>query len=133
MSEHHEPTQPPRILAVSAGVVVLQGVLTIGFGIAEVASTQTQRLVMAGTTAIFFVAYGVALLICARGLWRCLPWARGPVLMAQLIWLGLAWNFRDVDRDWLVALAVAMALSAVVVIFGLLHPASTRVLAREEP
>ena len=39
MSEHHEPTQPPRILAVSAGVVVLQGVLTIGFGIAEVASS----------------------------------------------------------------------------------------------
>jgi hypothetical protein len=55
-------------------------------------------------------------------------WARGPVVMAQLIQLGLAWNFRDV---WTVLLPLSLALVALVVIAGLLHPATTQVLEED--
>ena len=44
-------------------------------------------------------------------------WARGPLLLAQLLTLGLAWNFR---ADVLVALVLLVVGAAGLV--GLLHP-----------
>lgn len=120
----------PAPLLVAAGLVVLQGLFTILFGIAEVATTSRDRIVMGSTTSLFFILYGAGLLVGARALQLCRAWARGPVFMAQLIWLGLAWNFRDSE---LTVLAVIAAVLAVIVIAGLLHPASTDVLARDDP
>ena len=77
---------------------------------------------------VFFLICGATLALCAWGLNAIRPWARGPVLLAQLVWLGLAWNFRDL---WLVA--ALLAVSAAVVLAGLLHPRSIDALesARE--
>jgi hypothetical protein len=47
------------------------------------------------------------------------------VLLAQLIQLGLAWNFRDGDT---LPVAIGLALVSVVVLAGLFHPASMRAL-----
>ncbi len=116
-------------MLVAASLVVLQGLFTILFGIAEVASTSRERVVMGATTSLFFVLYGAGLIVGARALQLCRAWARGPVFMAQLIWLGLAWNFRDSE---LTVIAVIAAVLAVIVLAGLLHPASTDVLARDE-
>ena len=76
------------------------------------------------STAIFFVVYGALLVLCALALTRQQGWARGPVLLTQLIQLGLAWNLRDT-----VLIAVVLVVSALVVLAGMLHPASIAALA----
>ncbi|WP_154402784.1 hypothetical protein [Nocardioides speluncae] len=80
------------------------------------------------TTAAFFVLAGVALIGCAYAVTRLRPWARSPILLAQLIQLGLAWNFRDNPTT---VVAIALAVVAAVTLAGLLHPASMEALADE--
>ena len=43
------------------------------------------------------------------------------MLLAQLIWLGLAWNFREGDT---LPLAIGLAVPAVLVLVGMLVPSS---------
>ena len=71
------------------------------------------------TTSLFFAVYGVGLLFCAWQLTRGQSWARSPVVLAQLIQLGVAWSFRGGDTTWV---AIALAVVAVVVLAGFLHP-----------
>jgi hypothetical protein len=73
------------------------------------------------TTAVFFVVYGAVLLACARGLHMVRGWARGPVLLSQLILLGLAWSFKGGDT---LPIAIVLALAGAIVLAGLLHPRS---------
>ena len=82
----------------------------------------------ASTTAAFFAAYGALLLVAGWGLWRRAGWSRGPALITQLIWLGLAWNIREH-----VGAAIALAVVALVVLAGVLHPASIEALTGEAP
>ncbi len=117
----------PAPLAVAAGVTLVEGVLTVLFGVTEVVSLASDRLVMGLTTSLFFLAYGLGLLLCAWGLHTVRPWARGPVLLSQLIWLGLAWNFKDGST---LPIAIALAVSAAIVLTGLLHPRSIDALER---
>lgn len=117
----------PAPLAVAAGLTFVEGLLTVLFGLAEVVRLNSDRLVMGLTTAVFFVAFGVTLGACAWGLHAIRPWARGPVLLTQLIWLGLAWNFKAAETR---PVAIALAVAALVVLAGLLHPRSVDVLER---
>ncbi|QZY30161.1 hypothetical protein [Nocardioides coralli] len=95
-------------------------------GLAEVATLASTRLAMGLTTAAFFAVYGVGLLLCAWQLARRESWARSPVVLAQLIQLGLAWSFRGDGTTWV---AILLAVAGVVVIAGVLHPASLEALA----
>ena len=117
------PDDNPPPLTVAASLVVLQGGCLVAFGVLELANLTSERLEMGVSTAIFFIAYGVALVACAWGLTRQQGWTRGPVLITQLIQLGLAWNLRDTSL-----VAVALAVTAGVVIAGILHPATLKVL-----
>lgn len=117
----------PAPLTVAAALTFVEGLLTFLLGIAEVVNLSLDRWVMGVTTSLFFVAYGAALVACAWGLHRVRTWARGPVLLAQLIYLGLAWSFRGGET---VAVAVALAVVAVVVLAGVLHPRSMEALER---
>ena len=72
---------------------------------------------------MFFALVGAAVLLCSWGLFRAASWARGPVLLTQLIALGMAWNLRDL---WLVALL--LVVSALVTLAGMLHPDTMRAL-----
>lgn len=123
------PTNPrpaaPRALQVAAALVGAEGLFAAGFGVAEAFHTTSARATMGVTTALFFVAFGAALLGCAWGLTRAHVWARGPVLIAQLLALGLAWNFKDGDT-W--PASVALALPAVVVLVAMLRPESIAAL-----
>ena len=123
----YSPHGTPAPLSVAAGLTFVQGLLTALYGVSELVNLDRGRLVMGLTTSVFLLAFGVALLVCARGLHLVRPWARGPVLFAQLAWLGLAWNFRH--GDTLVA-AVVLAVVAVLVLAGLLHPRSIDALER---
>ena len=115
----------PPALVTAAGLVLIEGILTVMFGISEAVQIRSERLVMGVTTAVFFVVYGAALLVCAWGLNRLRTWARGPVLLTQLIWLLLAWSFREGDT-WPIALG--LAVPAVIALVGMLVPSSVDAL-----
>jgi hypothetical protein len=117
---------PPPLVA-AAGITLLEGILTVLFGISELISLDADRLAMGISTALFFVAYGVALLFCSWGLRWLRGWARGPVLLSQLIWLGLAWNFRDGNT---LPIAIFLAVLAAIALAGMLHPRSVDALER---
>lgn len=125
----YSPYGTPAALATAAGLALIQGLLTVIFGVTELVNLDRDRLVMGLTTSIFFLVYGAGLVVCARGLYAVRPWARGPVLISQLLWLGLAWSFRDGDT-WPVA--VALAVGALLVLAGLLHPRSIAALERAD-
>ncbi len=117
------PDDNPPPLIVAASLVVLQGGCLVAFGVLELANLTSERLEMGVSTAIFFIVYGVALAACAWGLTRQQGWTRGPMLITQLIQLGLAWNLRDTSL-----VAIALAVMAAVAIAGILHPATLKVL-----
>ena len=112
----------------AAGLVLVEGVLLLLFGITEVATLDSERLTMGVTVSVFFIGYGALLLLCSWGLCRGRVWARGPVLLAQLVQLGLAWNFKS-GGTWPVS--VGLALVSVLVLAGLLHPRSVEALERD--
>lgn len=89
----------------------------------EIVNVNADRMSVAVTTAAFFLAYGAVLLFAAFALTRRQGWARGPVLITQLIQLGLAWNLRSFT-----VIAVTMSIVAVVVIAGMLNSASIEAL-----
>lgn len=119
----------PPPLVVAASVTALEGLALLALGLLELANLRSTRLTMGVTTAGFFLVAAAGLAWCAWSLWRARRWARGPVVMAQLIQLGLAWNFRDV---WSLLLPLGLGVAALVVIVGLLHPESTRVLEEHD-
>ncbi|MDE0776106.1 MAG: hypothetical protein OSB43_07530 [Nocardioides sp.] len=116
------PANPPP-LTVAVSLVAVQGLVLIALGVAEAFSVVGDRLSVGISTAIFFLVYGVALVACAVALTRRWGWARGPVLMSQLIQLGIAWNVRDAPL-----LALVLAVAALVALAGMLSPASIEVL-----
>ncbi|GAA1434891.1 hypothetical protein GCM10009641_29520 [Mycobacterium cookii] len=117
---------PP--LVVAASLVSVEALVLLALGVLELANLRVIRLTMGLTTSVFFLAAAAGLAWCAWSLWKVRRWARGPVVMAQLIQLGLAWNFRDVGT---LVLPLSLALVALVVIVGLLHPATTEVLEQD--
>ena len=113
---------------VAAALTAVEALVLAALGVLELFSLRSIRLTMGLTTTAFFLGAGVALGWCAWSLWKARRWARGPVVMAQLIVLGLAWNLRpEATRT----VSIALAVVGVVVIAGLLHPATTNVLEQD--
>ena len=115
----------PIPLRVGLATVLLETVVFLLLGVAELASLSTDRLVMGITTAVFFLGYGVLIGLCARGMARRRTWGRSIVVMGQLIQLGVAWNFWGGETK---LVSVVLALVAAVVLVAVFHPASTRAL-----
>lgn len=119
------PATAPAPLVTAASLVAVEGVLIVVLGVLEIFALSAGRLIMGLTTALFFVVYGVGLVLCGWAITRGRAWARGPILLAQLIQLGLAWSFRDSPTT---LVAVAIAVVAAVVLAGMLHPATLAAL-----
>jgi hypothetical protein len=117
-------------LMVAAGLVVLEAVVLVGYAVVLVPSVSSERLAMGVTTPIFFALYGAGLVVCARALTRLRSWARAPVVLAQLIQLGVAWSFRGGSST---PEAVALAVVAAGVLAALFHPASVNALSEDDP
>ncbi|GAA4695436.1 hypothetical protein [Nocardioides conyzicola] len=123
-------TNRPAPLVVAASLVVVEGLLLLVFAVLEIAHLDADRVAMGATTGIFFVVYGAGLLVCAWSLVRGQSWARSPVVLTQLIGLGVAWSFRGGDTT---GVAIAIAVVAALVLVGIFHPASLEALADEDP
>ncbi|MGN6251757.1 MAG: hypothetical protein ACTHNS_08075 [Marmoricola sp.] len=129
-----EPEQPlaeaQRLapLRTAAALVAVEGLLCGVFGVIEIASHHPEGATIGIGGGAFFLAYGAALVWCAWGMHRLRPWSRSPVLLSQLILLGLAWNVRTSSP----AIASIALVVAVVVLAGTLHPRSIDALNREE-
>ena len=131
MNQRRQPDSPARThrpapLVVAASLVAVEGVLVLLLAVLELSSLDADRVALALTTAVFFVGYGALLLVCARAVVRGHSWARSPIVLTQLIQLGVAWSYRDSPTT---LGAVAAAAVAIVVAAGLLHPASVEALA----
>ncbi len=118
----------PVPLRVAACLTALEAFVLLSLGALEILSLNLSRLTMGATTAVFFLAAAAGLAWCAWSLWGIHRWARGPVVMAQLIQLGLAWNLRGEPTR---LLALVLATVAVVVIVSLVHPRSTAALEED--
>jgi hypothetical protein len=114
-------TSNPAPLVVAASLVAIEGVLLLGYAVLELASLSADRVALGLTTSLFFAGYGVLLLLAAWAVTHGRSWARSPIVLTQLIQLGVAWSFRGGDTT---LVAVAMAVVAVVVLVGLLTPSS---------
>jgi hypothetical protein len=115
----------PAPLVVAAGLAAVEGVLVLGFGVLEAASLHADRAAMGVTTSLFFALLGALLVTCAWWVARGRAWARSPIVVAQLMALGLAWNFLGGATTWI---SVVLAVIGFVVLGGLLHPASVEAL-----
>jgi hypothetical protein len=118
---------------VAAALVAVQAACLVAYGLAQLPSLGSGRATMVVTTALFFLVYGGALGVFAWLLAHLRSWTRAPVVLAQLIWLGVAWNFRGGTTT---VVAVVLTVVAVTVLVGVFHPRSLRAVEAadaEEP
>jgi hypothetical protein len=118
------PDVVPPPLHVAAALAGIEALFLIGIGVATLATTERERFAMALPTTGFFVLYGAGLMWSAWQLQRREGWARSFVVFAQLIQLGLAWNFVAESM----VIATGIGLTALVVLAGVFHPQSLRAL-----
>ncbi|MDP3967529.1 MAG: hypothetical protein Q8Q02_04560 [Nocardioides sp.] len=127
-----DPTGRPAIpgtLWLAAALVAVEGLALVVLGVAELFAVTGDRALMGVTTSVFFLGFGGGLVACAWGMTRPWTWVRGPVVLAQLIQLGVAWSFRGGDTA---GVSVALTVSALVVLVLVLLPSSTAVLLDDE-
>jgi hypothetical protein len=123
------PSGTAKILLVSAAAVVCLEALTYGvLAVLELLAVSSDRVGLGVGTTIFLLVVAAGLAWAASRVALGEAWARSPLVLAQLVQLGLAWNFRG-DPAWL---APVIALPAVVVLACLLAPPVTRALADDQ-
>lgn len=120
----------PRPLLVAALVTLVEALAFAGLAINQAIVFSAERAEMGWTTIAFFVLWALMLAACGAAILRHNSWARSPIVMAQLIHLGVAWSFvaKDPSRG-LAILAWCIAAASVTVLVGLFHPKSIRHLA----
>ena len=123
------PRNIPAPLLVAASLAAVEGAVFVLYGVVELASVSADRRAVALTTGAFFGGYGAALIGCAWALSRLGGWARSPVVLAQLLQLGVAWSFRGGDTT---LVALFLAVVSVLVLLGVFHPASLAALSDDE-
>jgi hypothetical protein len=121
-------SRPPQIV-VAAALAALEGLVALGFGIAEILQVRLVRAIVGVGVAFFMIAFAVLLGAAARGLLHRRRWARAPVVVVQLILLPVGWSFRDAPTTWV---AVAMIIVALLTLVLILHPRSTQALVVED-
>jgi uncharacterized membrane protein len=104
---------------------VVEGLVALGFGVVEILQVRLFRAVVGVGVALCMVGFAVLLLAAARALLRTRRWARAPIVVVQLIMLGVGWSFRGGQTTWV---AVTMIIVALLTLLATLHPRSTRAL-----
>lgn len=127
----HEPTEEvPQLnlqINLASALVAVEGLILVVLAVLDLVSLESDRLSLGISTAVFLGAYATLLLACAWSLRTRQGWTRGPILITQLISLGLAWNIRD-QPQW----AIPLAVMALVVLVCVLMWVSAEGRAAEE-
>jgi hypothetical protein len=118
-------TRPPWPLTASVALVGAEAVALVVLDASVLGSLTGRRAVMGATTAVFFLVYAAALVAGGWLLLRLHSWPRAPIVLAQLIQLGLAWSFRGGGTT---VAAVVLGVVALLVLAGVFHPASLAAL-----
>lgn len=116
--------RPPQVAA-AAVLAALEGLVALGFGIAELFQVRLFRAVVGVGVAFFMIAFAVLLCAAARALLLTRRWARAPIVLVQLIMLPVGWSFRGGTTT---PVAAAMIIVALLTLVLILHPRSTRAL-----
>jgi hypothetical protein len=124
VAEDLRRTRPPQLVA-AAVLAALEGLVALGFGVAEILQVRLFRAVVGVGVAVFMVGFAALLLAAARALLRLRRWARAPVVVVQLIMLPVGWSFRGGQTT---PVAAAMIIAALLTLVLILHPRSTRAL-----
>lgn len=109
----------------AVALVAVEVLVVLGLAIGELVSMESGRRSVGLTTALFFTLYAAGLALAARGLWHLRSWSRGPLVLAQLLQLGVAWSFYGNETVWL---ALLIALPALVVLAIIFRPSTTEAL-----
>lgn len=115
--------RPPTIL-VAAVLLALEALIALAYAALEVGQIHISRAVVGVGVTILMALFGLVLLLVARGVFLGRRWSRGPAVATQLILLPLAWSFVGGSTTWV---AVVLAVMAIGVLVGTLHPRSTAV------
>ena len=124
MTGAQSPGQRPLTIVVAAVLLALEGLVGLGYAGIAVGQIRMSRAVVGVGVAILMAAFGLLLLVVARGVFLGRRWSRGPAVVAQLILLPIAWSFRGGVTTWV---SLTLAALAIAVLIGLLHPRPTAV------
>lgn len=124
-SKEDRAALPPRPILAAAALVSVEAAALAGLAVVELIALDGGRLALGVTNAIFFLLYATGLAFCARGLFRLSRWSRSPIVMTQLIQLGVAYSFYGNDTVWV---AVILGAAAIVVLAVMLAPSTTTLL-----
>jgi hypothetical protein len=124
MTDAQPHQRRPVTIVVAAALLALEGLVGLAYAVISVGQIRLSRAAVGVGVAILMAVFGVLLLLVARGVFLGRRWSRGPAVATQLILLPIAWSFRGGVTTWV---SVALAVLAIVVLIGLLHPRSTAV------
>jgi hypothetical protein len=114
----------PVTIVLAAALLALEGLLGLGYAAVALREVRVSRAVIGVGVAILMAAFGLLLLLVARGVFLGRRWSRGPAVATQLILLPIALSFRGGPTTWV---SVVLAALAIAVLVGVLHPRSTAV------
>jgi hypothetical protein len=117
------------LLRVAGGICLVEAVALAVMGVVEIVSLDSDRLALGLTTTVFLFLYAAALGFAAFSVARARSWTRAPIVLSQLIQLGLAWSFHGSGTSWV---AVLLAVPAVVVLVIMVRPGTTAALYGEQ-
>jgi hypothetical protein len=114
----------PLTIVVAAVLLALEALIALGYAALEIGQVRMSRAVVGVGVTILMACFGAFLLFVARSVFRGKRWSRGPAVATQLILLPLALSFSGGGTTWI---SVLLAVLAVTVLVGVLHPRSTAV------
>jgi hypothetical protein len=117
----------PFTIVMAAALLALEAVIALGYAALEVGQVRMSRAALGVGVAILMAGFGLVLLAVARGVFRGKRWSRGPAVATQLILLPIAWSFKGGGTTWV---SVVLAVLAIAVLVGVLHPRSTSVFVQ---
>lgn len=124
MTGAQPPTRRPFTIVMAAALLALEALIGLGYAAIEVGQVRMSRAAVGVGVAILMAGFGLLLLVVARGVFQGRRWSRGPAVATQLILLPIAWSFRGGVTTWV---SVALAVLAIGVLIGVLHPRSTAI------
>jgi hypothetical protein len=124
------PSGTARTLLLTVAVLVsVEALVFAVLAVMELFNVSSARVGLGVGATLFLLVVAAGLLWAAWKIAAGETWARSPLVFAQLIQLGLAWNFRG-DPVWLAPL---IALAPIVALGCLLAPPVTRALTDAGP